>query len=71
MSKITVNTAFKSLITEERNKRTMHLDTLSTEELVKTVQSEDIEVAQAVSSVVGQIAKAVDLAAESLAKGGR
>lgn len=71
MSKITVNTAFKSLITEERNQSTMHLDTLSTEELVQTVQREDLEVAKAVQLVVPNIAKAVDLAAECLANGGR
>lgn len=71
MSKITVNTAFKSLITEERNQRTMDLDTLSTQELVRTVQNEDIEVAKAVAAVVAEIAQAVDLAAECLLKGGR
>lgn len=71
MSKITVNTAFKSLITEERNQRTMDLDTLSTQELVRTVQNEDIEVAKAVAAVVAEIAQAVDLAAECLMKGGR
>lgn len=70
-TKTTVSTAFKSLITEERNSRTMNLDTLSTEELVRTVQSEDVEVAKAVSAVVADIAKAVDLAAAGLALGGR
>lgn len=70
-SKITVNTAFKSLITEERNKRTMNLDTLSTEDLVRTVQSEDIEVAKAVSECVPSIALAVELIAEQLSQGGR
>ena len=70
-SKITINTAFKSLITEERNKRTMDLDTLNTEDLVRTVQNEDIEVAKAVQDVVPEIAKAVDLIAEKLSEGGR
>jgi N-acetylmuramic acid 6-phosphate etherase len=70
MSKITINTAFKSLITEERNSRTMHLDSLDTEDLVRTVQSEDFEVAKAVAAVVPEIAKAVDIAAECLAAGG-
>ena len=70
-TKTTVNTAFKSLITEERNEHTMNLDTLSTEELVRTVQNEDIEVAKAVAAVVPDIAKAVDLAANGLAQGGR
>jgi N-acetylmuramic acid 6-phosphate etherase len=71
MSKTTVNTAFKSLITEERNSRTMDLDLLNTEDLVRLVQTEDIEVAKAVAAVVPEIAKAVDLAAECLSNGGR
>lgn len=71
MSKITINTAFKSLITEERNQRTMNLDMLNTEDLVRTVQNEDIEVARSVSEVVPEIAKAVELAAECLWQGGR
>lgn len=69
MAKIT--TAFKSLITEERNDRTMALDTLSTHELVSAVQNEDVEVAKSVERVSEDIAKAVDLAAISLANGGR
>lgn len=69
MAKIT--SAIKSLITEERNDRTMELDTLSTEELVKAVQREDADVAQAVANVSKDIAKAVDLAAAALARGGR
>lgn len=71
MSKITVNTAFKSLITEERNSRTMNLDMLNTEDLVRLVQSEDVEVAKAVSAVVPEIARAVEIAAECLENGGR
>lgn len=69
MAKIT--TAFKSLITEERNERTMDLDTLGTPDLVKRIQEEDIEVARAVQAVVADIAKAVDIAADCLSKGGR
>ena len=71
MSKITINTAFKSLITEERNSRTMNLDTLNTEDLVRTVQSEDFEVAKAVCAVVPDIARAVEICAERLSGGGR
>lgn len=70
MSKITINTAFKSLITEERNSRTMNLDMLDTEDMVRVIQSEDFEVAKAVAAVVPEIARAVDIAAECLAKGG-
>ena len=69
MAKIT--TAFKNLITEERNDRTMALDTLNTEDLVAAVQREDVEVAESVARVSKEIAQAVDLAAISLAQGGR
>lgn len=69
MAKIT--TAFKNLITEERNVRTMDLDVLSTEDLVARIQEEDIEVAKAVQAIVKDIAKAVNLATEKLSSGGR
>ena len=69
MAKIT--TAFKSLITEERNERTLDLDTLVTSDLVKRIQAEDIEVGLAVQAITEDIAKAVDLAAACLSKGGR
>lgn len=62
---------FKRLLTEERNERTMDLDVLSTEELVKRIQSEDLEIAQRVNECVPHIAKAVDFAADRLQKGGR
>ena len=62
---------FKRLLTEERNDRTMDLDVLSTADLVKRIQDEDLEIAQRVSEVVPQIAQAVDIAAEKLSKGGR
>lgn len=69
MAKIT--TAFKNLITEERNDRTMDLDILSTKDLVARVQEEDIEVAHSVRAITENIAKAVDLASEKLSNGGR
>ena len=63
--------SFKRMLTEERNDRTMDLDELDTASLVKRIQEEDIEVAKAVGLVSAQIAKAVDLAADKLHKGGR
>lgn len=63
--------SFKRMLTEERNVRTMDLDVLETHDLVKRIQSEDLEVAKAVADVSEQIAKAVDLATERLFKGGR
>jgi N-acetylmuramic acid 6-phosphate etherase len=67
----TTTESFKRLITEDRNVRTMDLDVLSTQELVKRIQSEDLEVAKAVALVSGDIAKAVDVATERLLRGGR
>lgn len=62
---------FKRIITEERNQKTMDLDVLSTADLVKRIQAEDIEVAKAVEQVAEQIAKAVDIVTDRLVKGGR
>ena len=67
----TTTESFKKLLTEDRNSRTMDLDVLSTEELVKRIQNEDLDVAKAVAACAPDIAKAVDLATERLAKGGR
>jgi N-acetylmuramic acid 6-phosphate etherase len=59
------------MLTEERNAKTMDLDTLNTTELVKRIQAEDLEVAKSVQAVAEQIAKGVDIASERLMKGGR
>lgn len=69
---ISTHTAeFNQMVTEKRNVKTMDLDVLDTLNLVKKIQSEDLEVAQIVQQVIPDIAKAVDLAAERLEKGGR
>ena len=62
---------FNKLVTEERNERTMDLDTLDTVELVERVQSEDFEVAKAVQQVIPDIAKAIDIITDRLRKGGK
>ena len=59
------------IATEQRNPNTMHIDELSTEEMVKLINREDHRVAEAVGLVTGQIAKAVDLIAAHLKNGGR
>jgi N-acetylmuramic acid 6-phosphate etherase len=59
------------MLTEERNKSTMDLDVLATLDLVKRIQSEDLEVAKRVEDVQADIAKAVDIATDKLSKGGR
>jgi N-acetylmuramic acid 6-phosphate etherase len=67
----TTTESFKRMLTEERNAHTLDLDVLNTEDLVKRIQSEDLEVAKAVAACNADIAKAVDIATEKLSKGGR
>jgi N-acetylmuramic acid 6-phosphate etherase len=67
----TTTESFKRMLTEERNANTFDLDILSTEDLVKRIQGEDLEVAKAVAACNADIAKAVDIATEKLSKGGR
>jgi N-acetylmuramic acid 6-phosphate etherase len=62
---------FKWMLTEERNPRTMDLDVLDTQDLVKRIQAEDLEIAQRVAEMVPDVARAVDIAAAKLSKGGR
>jgi N-acetylmuramic acid 6-phosphate etherase len=62
---------FNRMVTEERNPRTMDLDTLDTLALVTRVQEEDLEVAQVVKKCLPQIARAVDLIYERMSQGGR
>lgn len=64
-------TEFNRIVTEERNPRTMDLDTLDTLALVTRVQQEDLEVAQVVKKCLPEIARAVDLIYERMSQGGR
>ena len=61
----------QKIATEQRNPDTMHIDTLSTLEMVTLINREDHKVAEAVSLVTEKIAEAVDLIADRLRKGGR
>lgn len=61
----------KTIATEQRNPNTMHIDTLSTLDMVKLINQEDHHVAEAVSLVVEKIAQAIDVIADRLSKGGR
>ncbi len=63
--------AIKDLTTEQRNPASMHIDTVSTAEMVKIMNEEDKKVAIAVGTQDVQIAKAIDGAAERYKKGGR
>ena len=59
------------LDTEQRNARTMELDRLSTEELVKTLHAENHLIAAAIDPTLTELAKLVDVTAARLKRGGR
>ena len=61
----------QKIATEQRNPNTMHIDTLSTLDMIKLINQEDHRVAEAVAEVTDKIAEAVDVIADRLAKGGR
>ncbi|GAA3638970.1 N-acetylmuramic acid 6-phosphate etherase [Lactobacillus hamsteri] len=61
----------ENLTTEQRNPSSMHIDTVSTSEMVKIMNEEDQKVAVAVGTQNDQIAKAIDEAAKRYKKGGR
>lgn len=61
----------KNLTTEQRNPASMHIDTVSTIEMVKIMNEEDQKVAIAVGNQDEQIARAIDEAAKRYKKGGR
>ena len=57
--------------TELRNPATMHLDHMSTAEILQVIQNENRRSVEAVEEALSQIAKAVDAAAGALEQGGR
>ena len=61
----------KNLETEARNPATTHIDTMSTLDMVKTINAEDQKVALAVAGESNQIAKAIDQASTRYSAGGR
>ncbi len=61
----------ESLITEQRNPRTMLLDRMSTPEILSVINEEDASVAAAVRTALPQIARAVELVVERVQRGGR
>lgn len=63
--------AIKDLTTEQRNSNTMKIDTMSTIDMVKTINTEDQKVASAVATQTDEIARAIDIASEKYHAGGR
>ena len=61
----------KKLDTEQRNERTMHIDTLSTLEMATLINSEDHQCAEAVKAVLPEIARAIDVIYAQVHSGGR
>lgn len=64
-------THWAGLLTEQRNPRSMNLDALSTREAVKLMNDEDHTVPRAIETQLDQIAEAVDLIVDRMARGGR
>ena len=61
----------KDLTTEKRNSATMHIDNMSTLDMVKTINKEDQKVAEAVGTQEEQIAQAIGMASKKYHDGGR
>lgn len=59
------------LVTEGRNPDTINIDSVSTLEMITMINEEDKKVALAVEKAKEDIARAVDVIADSFAKGGR
>ena len=70
MEDVTAVTAYDSLRTEDRNPRTVHIDRLSTLEMVRLINSENRRVEDAVDEAAEDIAAAVDVISERLRRGG-
>lgn len=61
----------KTMLTESRNPNTMEIDTLSTMDMVKIMNSEDKKVPLAIEKELEQIAEAVDIISSAFLNGGR
>lgn len=61
----------KNLVTEQRNSASENLDRMSAFELAELMNREDSMVPCAIKKVLPQIARAIDLIADSMRKGGR
>lgn len=59
------------LTTEMRNERTMHIDRMSTSDILTAINNEDMTVAHRVQQVLPEIEKAVDIVCSALKQGGR
>jgi len=60
-----------TMITEQPNPNSTHIDTLSTTDIITTINQEDRKVAIAIEKVIPQIAGAVDAITDAIRNGGR
>ncbi|MFA6627587.1 MAG: N-acetylmuramic acid 6-phosphate etherase [Bacilli bacterium] len=66
-----MNIDLKKIGTENRNSRTLHIDKMSTEEMVRVINDEDKIVAFAVETALPQVVKVVDVIVTTFEAGGR
>ena len=59
------------LKTEMRNPSTTHIDRMSTAEMVRIIQDENVNAAMSIEKALRSIERAIDAIAERMAKGGR
>ena len=59
------------LKTEMRNPSTTHIDRMSTAEMVRIIQDENVKAAMSIEKTLSSIERAIDAIAERMAKGGR
>ncbi|WP_449538156.1 N-acetylmuramic acid 6-phosphate etherase [Ferdinandcohnia sp. Marseille-Q9671] len=64
-------TNISTLTTEMRNQNSAHIDTMSTMEILKTINDEDKTVAYRVEDVLPEVESAVETVYQSLIRGGR
>lgn len=64
-------TELNQMVSEERNPNTMDIDQLSSEQILKQINHEDAQVANAITPCLPQIAQAVDYIVEGFQNGGR
>lgn len=61
----------ENLNTEKRNPKTMHLDKMSSLEIVQAMNEEDMQVPQIISKILPQISEVVDIVADAVRSGYR
>ena len=71
MARSPVFDEIKDLITEQQNPRTVDVDVLPTQEVLRLINEEDKTVPYAVEKEIPYIAKAVDIVVEAFRRGGR